>query len=191
MQRDVTSYQFGCGCADRAAHLVGPHFSETNCRLRQRVRHGAPTGARSHALTTSARRRRNISTVRQTNSVPNTSASTLPTCTARSSMCPSGSSLDDRPLVQSSASRDACPKSDLTPVSCPSLSITRSPAGRQSIDAHNAILRTGCDRRMRTEISCQRIDIHRTGNRIRALAKNRETVTSCDQKVCRGDAHPI
>src|SRR5215469_514911 len=53
------------------------------------------TGARSHALTTSACSWRNISTVRQTNSVPNTSASTLPTCAARSSMCPSGSLLDD------------------------------------------------------------------------------------------------
>src|SRR5215471_8289130 len=38
--RNVTSYQFGCGCADRAALPVGLHFPETSCRLRQRVRHG-------------------------------------------------------------------------------------------------------------------------------------------------------
>src|ERR1039457_7272706 len=54
-----------------------------------------PTGARSHALTTSAGSWRNISTVRRTNSVPNTSPSTLPTFAARSSTCPSGSLLDD------------------------------------------------------------------------------------------------
>ena len=125
MPRNVTSYQFGCGCADRDAHPVGLHFSETGCRLRQRVRHGAHcallrvlprlaarsqsnrsrsgkndrlimrSGARSDALKTSACGWPNISTVRQTNSVPNTSASTLPTCAARSSMCPSGSLLDD------------------------------------------------------------------------------------------------
>ena len=44
MRRNVTSYQFGCGCADRAALPVALHLSQTSCRLRQRVRHGAPLG---------------------------------------------------------------------------------------------------------------------------------------------------
>src|SRR4249920_2993516 len=82
--------------------------SQTSCRLRQRVRHGAPLGtllrvlpgraARSQsnssrsgkddrlimrqalALTTSACSWSDISTVRKTNSAPKTSASKLPTC---------------------------------------------------------------------------------------------------------------
>ena len=44
VRRTVTSYQFGCGCADRAALPVALHLSQTSCRLRQRVRHGAPLG---------------------------------------------------------------------------------------------------------------------------------------------------
>src|SRR5215472_9169060 len=37
-------FTVSCGCADRAALPVGLHFSETSCRLRQRVRNGAPLG---------------------------------------------------------------------------------------------------------------------------------------------------
>src|ERR1019366_336761 len=47
---NVTSYQFGCGCADRAALPVALHLSQTSCRLRQRVRHGAPLGTLPRVL---------------------------------------------------------------------------------------------------------------------------------------------
>src|SRR5436305_1011632 len=33
--RNAKSYQFGCGCADRAVLPVGLQFSETSCHLRQ------------------------------------------------------------------------------------------------------------------------------------------------------------
>ena len=56
VRRNVTSYQFGCGCADRAALPVALHFSQTSCRLRQRVRHGAPLGTLLRVLTGRAAR---------------------------------------------------------------------------------------------------------------------------------------